>query len=626
LRARCAESIACGPPNAPRNWSRMRWVSAADIGGPSLFQTKDGARSITNAPFTLALLASRLSGVLASMRTTGPRTALPLVPGAHAQLAATTSCTRGATMRTDRGPRAQVPPKFHGSSCPVSPYSWNLRSVQSLAARAAGEPVSRGPITSARYCRFCITWDLVMPWSIRAPTPVVSTGMGGGAWAASGAPTSASASPAAASRMAVMGNPRSVEELVLGTRDTGKVLHLERLRATPLRRRRQLHDDRGALALDGLELHAAAEPGDDVAHHREAGAALALRLGREPRLEHPLHEVLRDAHAAIAHDHPHRFRLTLEPHGDGVRFPRGRVGRVAHEVAHELVNQVAVSLDIDVVEIGGQLDAQAAAAQPHAFERHGGAHRAHDVKALGPGAGAARPVRDRPHEVDRAVHRFLDLRKLGEQIAARGGVEAGEAPDCFGGELQAGARGGEWVVRLVRDHGGHREQIAQRVGRGRRAGLGRPAPVDQAEAQPRQLDGEALRAAALFPARRGGRRLAAQRGDDPGTLVRDAGGDPTAPGGNGVAPAPQRGVEVDLGLVVARMTGTGSAGHEVARFRRLVQRDGPAERDARLPEDLAHPVEKPCGCAQSPSPRVQSLAGQREPVLAIQTGVTRAPK
>src|SRR3989442_6300363 len=87
----------------------MRWVSAADIGGPSLFQTKDGGRSITNAPFTFALLASRLSGVLASIRTTGPRTVLPLVPGAHAQLAATTSCARGATSRTHIGPRVHVP-------------------------------------------------------------------------------------------------------------------------------------------------------------------------------------------------------------------------------------------------------------------------------------------------------------------------------------------------------------------------------------------------------------------------------------------------------------------------------------------------------------------------------------
>src|SRR6266571_4723026 len=592
----------------------MRCVSAADIGGPSLFQTKDGGRSITNAPFTLALLASRLSGALASIRTTGPRTVLPLVPGAHAQLAATTSCARGATSRAHIGPRVHVPPKFQGSRWPSSPYSWNLRNVQSLAARAAGEPVRRGPITSARYCRFCITCDFVMPWSIRAPTPVVSTGMGAGTWAASGAPASASASAAAASRKAVMGNnPRSMEELVLGTRDTGKVLHLERLRATPLRRRRQLHDDRGPLTLDGLEPHAAAEPGDDVAHHREAGAALALRLGREPRLEHPLHEVLGDAHAAIAHDHPHRFRLTLEPHRDGVPLPRGGVGGVADQVAHELVDEVAVALDIDVVEIGGQLDVQAAAAQPHALERHGGAHRAHHVEALGSRAGPARPVRDRPQEVDRAVHRLFDLPELGEEVLARGGVEAGDAADAFSHELQAGARGGERVVRFVRDHGGHGEQVAQRVGHVRRARgeLGRPPPVDQAEAQPRQLDSEALRAAALLPAWWGLGRAAAQGGDDPGTLVRDAGGDPAAPGGNDVAPAPQRGVEVDLGLVVARMAGTGSARHEVARVRGLVERDGPAERDTRLPEDFAHPVEKPCGCAQSPSPRVESLAGQR---------------
>src|SRR5437762_1436141 len=188
MRARRTESIADGGPNAPRNWSRMRCVSAALIGGPSLFHTNDGARSITNAPFTLALLASRL----------------------------------------------------------------------------------------------CITWDLVMPWSIRAPTPVVSTGIVGGAWAASGAPASASASPAAVMRRAVMEILDRWRSLSLGTRETGEVLHRQRLRATALRRRRQLHDDGGPLALDGLELHAAAEPGDDVAYHDEARTACARRLGRHP--------------------------------------------------------------------------------------------------------------------------------------------------------------------------------------------------------------------------------------------------------------------------------------------------------------------------------------------------------
>ena len=158
-RARAAESRRCPPPNKPRNAARCRSESAAAIGGPSLFHTKEGGRSMTHAPFTFPLLASRLSGVVASMRTTGPLTVLPLVPGAHAQLAAATSCARGAVSRIHIGPRVQVPPKFHCSRWASSPYSLNRASVQSLAARAAGEPVRRGPITSVRYCRFGITCE-----------------------------------------------------------------------------------------------------------------------------------------------------------------------------------------------------------------------------------------------------------------------------------------------------------------------------------------------------------------------------------------------------------------------------------------------------------------------------------
>src|SRR5256885_16671706 len=104
----------------------MRRVSAADIGGPSLFQTKDDGRSITNAPLTFALLASRLSGVLASIRTTAPRTVLAWVPGAHAQLAAMTSCARGATGDAHTGPGVHAPRSRLASDRRVCTNGWHL--------------------------------------------------------------------------------------------------------------------------------------------------------------------------------------------------------------------------------------------------------------------------------------------------------------------------------------------------------------------------------------------------------------------------------------------------------------------------------------------------------------------
>src|SRR3989442_9420438 len=194
-RARAGEWGRGPAHKKPRNAARSRSESAGVIGGPSLFHTNAGGRSITHAPFTLAFPASRLSGVLASMRTTGPLTVLPFVPGAHAQLAATTSWTRGAVSRIQIGPRVHVPPKFHGSRCASRPYSLNLAMVQWLAARGAAEPVRRGPMISLRYCRLGITCERVRPWSMRTPALLVSTV---GVWPASGRGASAASNTAAA--------------------------------------------------------------------------------------------------------------------------------------------------------------------------------------------------------------------------------------------------------------------------------------------------------------------------------------------------------------------------------------------------------------------------------------------
>src|SRR5256712_8676786 len=141
------------------------------MGGPSLFHAGAGGRSITKAPLTARRFAARLSGVEPSIRTTGPRMVLPFVPGAQAQLAAITSCVRGAVIRTHRGPRSHLPPKFHSSRCAARPYSWNFLIVQSLAARAAGEPVRRGPIASLRDLRVSLTWERVSASSVRRPAP-----------------------------------------------------------------------------------------------------------------------------------------------------------------------------------------------------------------------------------------------------------------------------------------------------------------------------------------------------------------------------------------------------------------------------------------------------------------------
>src|SRR2546427_9828964 len=104
------------------------------MGGPSLFHTNVGGRSMTHDPRTLPRDAAKLSGVVASIRTTGPRTGRPPVPGAQAQLAAVRACGRGAISRAHIGPRVQVPPNRHASRGASRPEARKPSTVPSFAA------------------------------------------------------------------------------------------------------------------------------------------------------------------------------------------------------------------------------------------------------------------------------------------------------------------------------------------------------------------------------------------------------------------------------------------------------------------------------------------------------------
>src|SRR5256712_3307326 len=285
-RARAVESAFWNGADTPRKYSRCLVESAAVMGGPSAFHTGAGGRSITKAPLACRRWAARLSGVEPSMRTTGPRIVLPFEPGAQAQLAAITSCTCGAVIRTERAPRSHLPPKFHCSSCAASPYSWNFLIVQSLAARAAGDPVRRGPITSARYCRLRITWERFSASSIRRPTPEVSTV---GFWAAPGRTARAPSSASAAARHTRFTGETLGGWSCLKVRG-GRGVCLTRgslLLVAALPRDRQRDGHGGADPDRRIDGDAPAEhvPHDAVHDHEAHPASLAKLLRREPGLE-----------------------------------------------------------------------------------------------------------------------------------------------------------------------------------------------------------------------------------------------------------------------------------------------------------------------------------------------------
>jgi len=116
----------------------------------------------------------------------------------------------------------------------------------------------------------------------------------------------------------------------------------------------------------------------------------------------------------------------------------------------------------------------------------------------------ARAILHGAEEARRPVDILHHLAELVEQLEPSAGGDLRPASERLHRELQAGARGRQGIRQLVRDDARERGDVVQRVRPRGRCGAGRRlAPVEQPEAQPGQLEGEAFAAAAL-PAVGGG--------------------------------------------------------------------------------------------------------------------------
>src|SRR5262249_61194060 len=92
-----------------------------------------GSLAMTMAPLSLPLYFAKSSLLLASKKTTGPRT-VPLVPGAQPAEAMVSGCSVGAMMRAEAVPRVQEWAMVHGSRCTFTkPYVLITSAVHSLA-------------------------------------------------------------------------------------------------------------------------------------------------------------------------------------------------------------------------------------------------------------------------------------------------------------------------------------------------------------------------------------------------------------------------------------------------------------------------------------------------------------
>src|SRR5205807_5823593 len=207
-------------------------------------------------------------------------------------------------------------------------------------------------------------------------------------------------------------------------------------------------------------------------------------------------QVLRaDADAAVLDRQAQRAGLLDQPHAEGRGLCRACVGGVADQIHEQVVQGIGVALEIHGLERGVELERDLLLLQDPALERATGADHAYGVEALGARQGAARPVLYGAQEADRPVDVLDHLTQLVEQLEAAAGRNLGPAAQRFHGELQPGAGRREWVRQLVRDDARERGDVLKRVGPCRRmAGRGL-APVQQAEAEARELERQALPAA-----------------------------------------------------------------------------------------------------------------------------------
>src|SRR4051812_19164675 len=115
----------------------------------------------------------------------------PLVPGVQASTSATSASFAGETMcAVSRSFTQPGCPKSHGSRWPlVKPHDAISLIAHSPAALRLGDPVTRGPYTSASTCRVCMIFEWVFSsWRI-----FVSMSASRRDWAASGQASDAAA-------------------------------------------------------------------------------------------------------------------------------------------------------------------------------------------------------------------------------------------------------------------------------------------------------------------------------------------------------------------------------------------------------------------------------------------------
>jgi hypothetical protein len=131
--------------------------------------TFDGCRCRTTAFFSFPLYCCRSSFVFALRMTTSPVTFPLVLPDHPAAATISDRPVSGSTIFMLAVPRSHATGISHGSSRTFSsPYSRIFSAVQWFAFSICFDPVSRGPITSDRYCRFAISWVFALISEIRA--------------------------------------------------------------------------------------------------------------------------------------------------------------------------------------------------------------------------------------------------------------------------------------------------------------------------------------------------------------------------------------------------------------------------------------------------------------------------
>ncbi len=194
-------------------------------------------------------------------------------------------------------------------------------------------------------------------------------------------------------------------------------------------------------------------------------------------------------------------------------------------------------------------------ARERPFEGDARPYDGSDVKARHPPRSPEGPILDRAQIVCRLFDAFGNVREILEHCAPKRRVEfvGGGTTNRVDAEIQVSQSHGQRISDLVRDDAGLAGELPQSLSGREPATRTVLGGRNGTEGQSGKLEHQPLAAAAFQTGRRRGRRARANRRDDPQTPCEESAPHPAGLLHDRRAPAPERGLEIELDIPGVRI-------------------------------------------------------------------------